>query len=1348
MNRTRTSILLLLLLTSLTAAAISRTVDTQFGTLKYSITGVEGGMSLVEDNPRTQTVNTDEFKRWAESRSFKVDMGNIRNGREFILDVVFTPSEKVNNPRYNSNEYPSEYHMKFNRYQLSVSFSGGASLVLLDGNNESIIDGEPYHVRRRYAFTKRYDLFNRLITEGKGSFTLEIQVHHQKQRPITEQLLSIEEAFMETTNIAFTFTWDAAAPPPVEEDTTSDMDGNHREIESIANPNAGENSWVIPTIIGVIALGGGITLWNRRKRRREKNEATPPPPPGQSKPKSKQDDEDDYNERCTFEMRIMKDFGDSFTPGEDPKPVYARIVRITPEGYEITEPSLTAMIRITGDDYLQVGTNSMKGEYKEAYVNAPDAKNVPMEAIVHFSMSAEGVSFTNHVHFNIEGAQILFGQDNLTLPADYEKSVELPFVVLGLGENPKVTLTMEKDAYHVEVKKKKDLWFAVLKENKDCADFKNKLEPGKYSYYSLHIKATNENDRKVETDYPICRFQMGLTIDTTYIKCYIEEYDMANHLSNRFRFEQTVNTTPWNSVDEPNYEVKTMTPAETKCKLRLFEYDEESHQVLRIPAVPDEIKFEAVDENRQELVDKLGIDWEPRKNIEDGARPIIFRCIRHGLDAPLRVNAKMKVKTSFNNRNYNLEKEVSLHSQPVRQSKDTADGMAQLKDDERIAENLIRIQSVIFTHGYLKNLAPLDRYIQTMLDGYDAAYGYDKEQLRTVRRIWTCFLQGTFAGANAEAEKVTLGDELMMFFDAFMAKGKEVEDSLGFFSRMALGVFTLGCSEVVFTSMEVVREMKNYVDKGGDSVFGAFCCGVKVVTREYIMEKVSDLGMGMLKKGATKAGLTPENLKAKAKEYYGNITKGRSVKQAIVDTKAVKAKADISLNKGNNLRGGTQKVSLDDATVKRPALDDATVKRPALDDATVKRPALDDATVKRPALDDATVKRPALDDATVKRPALDDATVKKPALEDGTVKRPALEDGTVKHKSIGMDESPKPKQLGYDRHYTMDEVKMQKAEIEGLELGREKIENYRAAIEMLDDSPVNAKLKKELALEIQKDKNAMSLLANYKDGGLKNTRAKFNKEISSIHTTAELKVKAELAKELHVDPSEIKTFNASASTQQALKEGQKITYDHDVTFYYDDPKTGKPVFFDQTKTEQLYNRKYFETANEFVAAEQSFADRFAKKADQTVVQSDLHPESYGTENFKILSDKTKGAVHLKDADMVADAMTYKCQEWFSQGVKELSNPSTATSGIAKIREACRQCTKQYDNYLNPRNITRQDAGRGNMIPAEFHRYMSILKDVDVNKGGTIVKAKRELERYGMTFEMVFQQLGDLMRKIG
>ena len=44
--------------------------------------------------------------------------------------------------------------------------------------------------------------------------------------------------------------------------------------------------------------------------------------------------------------------------------------------------------------------------------------------------------------------------------------------------------------------------------------------------------------------------------------------------------------------------------------------------------------------------------------------------------------------------------------------------------------------------------------------------------------------------------------------------------------------------------------------------------------------------------------------------------------------------------------------------------------------------------------------------------------------------------------------------------------------------------------------------------------------------------------------------------------------------------------------------------------------------------------------------------------------------------------------------------------------------------------------------------MRVLKEMDVNKGGSVVKAKQELERLGTSFEKVFQQLGDLMREVG
>ena len=189
-------------------------------------------------------------------------------------------------------------------------------------------------------------------------------------------------------------------------------------------------------------------------------------------------------------------------------------------------------------------------------------------------------------------------------------------------------------------------------------------------------------------------------------------------------------------------------------------------------------------------------------------------------------------------------------------------------------------------------------------------------------------------------------------------------------------------------------------------------------------------------------------------------------------------------------------------------------------------------------------------------------------------------------------------------------------------------------------------------------------------------------------------------------------------------------------------------YFNQKQTEELYNRKYFEAAKDFEAAEQSFANRFAKKADQTVVQSDFHPESYGTDNFKVLIDPNSGPKALPNANMVGDAMTYKCNEWYQQGLKELANPATATSGISKIREGCRQCYKQYKNYLKPRDLTRSGINGGEKIPAKFHECMKILDNMNVNKGGSVVKAKKELEVLGTTFEEVFQQLGDLMRQVG
>ena len=1209
------------LFTSVSAFAdeIKRTVSTGFGTITYTITGVEQQMQSI-DNPEGPPDSKTSKKKYGYYRDQNNDMQRdeltqvtqlkvrcnsyrvYQNASGVKISVSFNPggSNFIKETKYQNIDVQkqfdlvvgSSYKRKTKNEILPQLHITKAPYECDDVSFFPIIDDKGVYIRIGARCVSKYlDGQNYKVETDLYYDEIHLVFAAGKSDPAPEEGSEDEEAFTKPDN---------------NDEEPNDIGPIHEEIDTIPPDEPGESGWLIPTLIGVIALTGGLTAWKKKKEKEKKD--TPPRESGKKSKKNKKEDEEDYEERCTYEMR-----NDTIR--------------------------MALMIQITGDDYLQVSPATPIGEYIAADVQAPAIDNVPAEAVVNFTMAAEGASFTNHMHFFIEGAEILFGQDNLTLPTDYEKTVELPFLVLGMGEDVKIEMTVEYDAYKAVLKqdKKKGIWFAVLTENKDCADFKKKLEPGNYKCYSLHIKATDANDRKVETDFPICRFQMGLTIDTTYIKCYEEEYAPMNHLSNRFIYDRTMDISPWNS-HEPNYVTRKMTPAETKCRLRLFEYDEEKHQVLRIPAVPDEVKFEAVEESRQSLIEKLGIDWEPRKDADNGARLIIFRCIRGALDAPLRIKSKVKISLTFNGHKYNLEKEVMLHSQPVRQSRDMEDSIGQIKEDERIGEKLIYIQSVIFKKGYLKNLAPLDRYIQNMLDSYDAAYGYDNEQLRTVRRIWLGFHDGTFVGANAEAEPVTLGDELMLFFNAFMDKGKEVEDSLGFFSRMALGFVTLGCSEVVFTSMEVVREMKAYVDKGGDSVVGGFCCGVKVVVREYLTEKVAELGIGAFKKGATKVGLTPENIKAKAKEYYGSISRGRQMKQTISNQKAKVAQAKIE---ADNVKMLTQNKKLD-----------------------------------------------------------------------------------------------------------LDEIKMKQAEVEGLALGKEKIDNYRAAVEMLDDSPVNAKLKKELALEIQQDKNAMSLLENYGDRSLDNTRKKFTAETQRLSHSAEFEVKYEIAQQYGVAISDIKTLNASASSKEAMRKGRKITFDHDTTFYYENPKTKEVWYFNQKQTEELYNRKYFEAAKDFEAAEQSFANRFAKKADQTVVQSDFHPESYGTDNFKVLIDPDSGSKALPNPNMVGDAMTYKCNEWYHQGIKELANPATTTSGISKIREGCRQCYKQYNNYLKPRDLTRAGINGGEIIPKEFHKYMEILHNMNVNKGGSVVKAKKELEALGTTFEEVFQQLGDLMRQVG
>lgn len=667
-------------------------------------------------------------------------------------------------------------------------------------------------------------------------------------------------------------------------------DAVHAEVTTDADESAGETGILIPAAIAGILIGGGAAAAWRRNRRKKKPQN-----------EEKEAPEDNPNR---YEMRIRKDFGNTLVIGKK-VPIYARIVEINPDGHESSRHDLTAKISISSPDGLHISGESMAGDYKAAHVEALASGEIPAEARVSFCFKTDGGSFTNHVVFQIEEEKIVFAQDNLTLPACHEKTERLPFAVLGMGKEALVTASIIRDDGYsviVEAADQPGLYYAVITEKKKTVG-----QAGDYDSYTLEVKAVN-GEQNITGTLPIYRFNMGLRLDISSMACYVEPYDSHKHRSNKFLF--TVAGQPY-------------VPAESKAMVSIFDWDPQSHSLLHI--APDNLDFQiqALHDADQPLLEKLAIQCQVLDEVTGGGRALVFRCCKGALDAPTRFKVKVGITVTQGEKKHAVQKEVLLCSQPLRQSKDTADGMAMLKADARMTERLQRIRSQIWEMNFLNNLFPLVKFIDVMLDGYDEAYGYDAGQVEVVQQTWGGFLQGTVAGANAEAQTVTFGDEVRLYIESYLQTAESLEESLGFMGRMALGVTTLGCSDVVFTSLEVARDMKAYVDSGGDSAWGAFYVGVKVVTLEYLSDKAMNAGLDKLKKvaGSPEAKRAMREAKENVADSMARFTtaiSGKNTRTAIEDSvkagKQAASQASLLLETGRRRLSKTAgQIELDEA---------------------------------------------------------------------------------------------------------------------------------------------------------------------------------------------------------------------------------------------------------------------------------------------------------------------------------------------------------------------------------------------------------------------------------------------------
>ena len=655
----------------------------------------------------------------------------------------------------------------------------------------------------------------------------------------------------------------------------------------------GSDFWdyAIPIGIGIAVIGGGAVVAGKKKKKPKPHTHKPTDVEGGAAGGNKQPDR--------LQMRIYKEFGNTLSPFHGKYPVQARIIRIPAGGGpEVTDAALTAQIVITGDDYLQVTNQHVKDGWMTADVLVPEKEEVPSEGVVTFTLTAGGGSYTNHLHFQIEAGKICFKQDNLTLPAHYKKTVRLPFIVKGMNDGSaaiKATILDEKNQktqdYDIvtEWSQKDECYYAAISDKLLDAKADQGI-PGNFLTYNISLEAT-KGKVTIKGFLPLYRYYMGLAMDMdSNVNCFLEEYNPAKH----------------DSVNKKRMpDGKDYCPAQQNCFLKLFDYDEEHNTLQIIDPKPLSVKwtvkdiadqggkqkvisdlmgneatqmglhaalagsgvgigigslvshahadaFKEYDLPRQRMLeyqkqlDELGLSFQARWNSTgEGYIYYVLRCLKGVLNAPNRFDAEMEITAEHKGRVYSFKRTVHILSQPHRQFDNLDAEMAALKQDEKITKGLWFIEDQVIAAGLSTQLAPLLYFVRLQLDFYDSAYGYDKRNIESIKKVYLNSMK-RISDEHAVIAKESLACDNLQWYQLewwtqTAIETREYLHNQSLWVRIPIAIASLGFSEIVF---EVPYQMKKYVDEGGETVLGGFTVGAKVAVEAFLWEAALTLGIG------------------------------------------------------------------------------------------------------------------------------------------------------------------------------------------------------------------------------------------------------------------------------------------------------------------------------------------------------------------------------------------------------------------------------------------------------------------------------------------------------------------------
>ena len=798
---------------------------------------------------------------------------------------------------------------------------------------------------------------------------------------------------------------------------------------------------------------------------------------------------DEGKKQSSFRLYVFKNFGDTLQVGEKPQPIYARIAELTPEGAEIPRADMSSQINISsGTPGLEVWDGGMVNGYRGAELSIPDKSFAETECIVSFKFTGEGGTLTENMIFKVMGeAKINFGQENLTLPARYDKAVRLPFGIPNFGDISQATVTAEitpEGGYTVTLEsdlKYPGVFYANITET-----IKDEKEPGEIDIYYLKVKASRTDlatgeEKTLSEELPLYRMHMGLILDIDGINCcgFLKEEAKGKKITN---------------IKKEDFECGT-----TEAHIKLLTWDEETNSVFTMAPIPIEGSFrvspkEEGDEALKKIIDsELKLEMVP---VEAGMKGTKCVIVGHAvLDPPARYAAVLSLTLKWTRRDGKEEiipfkKEITLRSQPLLKLKD-ADKEKCLKETREFSELLDHIITRIDALNLHERLFSLYNLARVMRKGYDPDYGYDPYQMAKVKYIWGNFNKGRFIGTNADPDVLppTLADQAWMWTLSTLEMGEVVEEKLGFMGRMVLGYYTAGLSESAFLALKSARNMIAYAedDAIADSektALGMFRVGVKPVAIQFLLQNAIELGVRRI--GGSGGSLADE-----AKILLKGEMGGKGVGEIIGERLAATGKFFNPRTMGTRMKNAVETT--------RSALQAAKDKGKLLIEKFK---------------------------GGAKTPAEDLAeTVHKKAAKEGEELVRKLEQMAAGNKDIVQKIKEKAGQAG----------DLPAGAGEYLELG------------VLGEQITRRLDMENLILEIQSNKSAMRFLKNWKGANANEVRAVFNNGMLNFYDDIGEAWLTEISAATGCARSSLSIVNKSSTGLQKLRDGLTTTFDKDWT---------------------------------------------------------------------------------------------------------------------------------------------------------------------------------------------------------